>query len=175
MRVFKSLVIAVSAVSVLGFASASNAEVFSLTSPSVTGGSVTFNSVGTVNLQQTASINCNIVVGGGVVGSPGSDFMSSVSATITPAFPSCGWPVVYTIGTWTIQAIDHTTGEVKIHMEANTIAGDPCRGDATLYLESDKRTIILDNVTLPADSGRPAYTCYINGVIAADKDVYILP
>ncbi|MNL17159.1 hypothetical protein D3C87_1382370 [compost metagenome] len=172
MRTFKKVAAVASVMSVIAFASASHAQVFSLSPSSVTGGSVTLSSPA-VYLSQTTGATCAVSLSGTVAGTPGSASLSGVTRSIGGSFP-CGFPVVYAVGTWTVTAVSATTKEVDVHIEASTIIGDPCRGTVRLKIEPDNRTVYLDAVQIPADSGRADRVCTIDGELVANKDIFIL-
>lgn len=173
MRILNKMAFVVAAVSALGFASASQAQVFSTSPSSVVGGSPVFTSApGGTYLSQTIALTCNVSVGGTISGAPGSGSLSSVSRSISGAFP-CGLGV-FPIGTWSVTAVSAATQTISVYIEANTIANDPCRGTVTLPIQADRRTISLIDVKLPADSGRADRVCTIDGDLVSNIDVYVL-
>ena len=157
-------------VAALGTVGAAQAQTLSLSSSSVTGGAISFDSVGTLNLSQTTSIDCNVSVSGTVSGAPGSAALSGVSRSMSGGL--CYFPIVYPLGTWSVTAVSASDQTVNVWFSANTIANKPCAGSATLTLDLNLY-IDLNNVKIPAvNAGDP--DCYITGTLEASQPVYIL-
>jgi len=112
-----------------------------------------------------------------VSGSGSGSSTASLSPSISspPGSPLCGI-VVFPTGTW----VANTGGAgatVSLSIGANTIANDPCFGTVTVPVSNSGggagfNTITLNNVKLPARSGRADRVCTINAILTSPTTVY---
>lgn len=142
----KTLSFAAAAFATLALASPSLAQSFSPSSGTVTGS-------GSVRLQQTTNVNCNVSI---------TANLGATSAAIPTRSISAGdflCIFVAPFGTWSAGVVPGSTTSISLTIGANTVAGQPCYGTTTVAWNNATSTATFSNNVLPpVTAGNPSCT-----------------
>jgi hypothetical protein len=142
----KTLSFAAAVLATAAIASPSFAQSFSPSTGNVSGS-------GSVRLQQTTDVTCNV----SVTASPGATTRAIPTRSISAGSFLC--VVVTPYGAWNAAVVPGSTTLISLTIGANTVANQPCYGTAIVAWDNATNTATFNNNVLPAvTTGNPNCT-----------------